>query len=150
MIDEINEILRNDVEVVIKSPQLSLSLLKCYSLLYIGGKAPGTCARSQRNYYRQLLKDGIMKAELAEKIKARTCKPAWEGVIYPRKACKHYSDALIHDEDAIDALKKGYLTESQFLVLPEGYKTKAVEEVIEKVDEVKKTKKKRGPKHKKA
>lgn len=89
-----------------------------------------------------------MKAELAEKIKARTCKPAWEGVIYPRKACKHYSDALIHDEDAIDALKKGYLTESQFLVLPEGYKTK-VEEVIEHSDEVKEPKK-RGPKPKKA
>ena len=142
MIDEVKEILRNDVEVVIKSPQLSLSLLKCYSLLYIGGKAPGTCARSQRNYYRQLLKDGIMKAELAEKIKARTCKPAWEGLMYIRKACKHYSDALIHDEDAIDALKKGYLTESQFEVLPEGYKAKTVEEEAPK--------KKRGPKPKKA
>ena len=140
MLSEVKEILTNDVEVVIKSPQLSLSLLRCYSVLYIQGKSPRVCARSQRNYYRQLQKDGIMKAELAEKVKNRTCVPAWNGLKYIRKACAHFSDATIHDEQAIDAIKKGYLLESDFEVLPEGYKKRKKRTVKAKTEDVEETK----------
>lgn len=129
MITEVKEILNNDVEVVIKSPQLSLSLLKCYSLLYISGAQPRACARSQRDYYRKLQIDGIMRAELAEKVKARTCVPAWNGLKYVRKACKHYSNLTVHDEQAIDALERGFLKEADFSVLPDGYEKEAKEEV---------------------
>ena len=147
MVEEVKEILRNDVEVVIKSPQLSLSLLRCASAIYLNGKAPGTCAKTQRKFYRYLLKDGIMKAELMEKVKARTCQPAWKGLLYNRKACKHYSDALMHDEEAINALEKGYLTESQFEVLPEGY-NKVAAVVKEGYNKVNTSKKRRGRKPK--
>ena len=124
MIDQVNEILKNDVEAVIKSP-LSLTLLRCYSTLYLNGRQPRACAASQRKYYSQLKKDGMSKARKLEMAKERTCKPNWNGLCYSSKACKHFSNETITDGEAIDALNKGYLFESQFDVLPENYKKKS-------------------------
>lgn len=121
MKDKVEEILNNDVEVVLQSPQLLLSLLQCYSKLYLFGASPRMCSKCQRGYYSQLKKDGIMKAEKFEEIKNRTCKPKWNGLCYVSKAGKHFASEYITDKEAIDALNKGFLFEKQFDVLPEGY-----------------------------
>ena len=122
MLEQIKEILNNDVEQVIKSAQLSLSLCKCYSKLYLNGAAPRVCAAAQRKYYLQLKIDGMNKVKLIEKAKERTCKPNFNGLCYSSKACKHYSSELLNDEEAIIALEKGFLKEAHFEKLPEGYK----------------------------
>jgi hypothetical protein len=80
MVSKVKEILNNDVEVVIASPQLSLSLLRCYSILFLDGGKPRVCAVSQRSYYSKLKLKGMARAELIDKAKNRTCKPAWRGL----------------------------------------------------------------------
>lgn len=135
MVEEVKEILNNDVEVVIGSPQLSLSLLKCYSELFLNGRKPRVCAKSQRIYYEELKTKGMAKAEILEKVKVRTCVPAFKGLRYSNKVFCHISSELLYDEQAIEYLNNGALKESDFEVLPEGYKK-----------EVKETQKKRGPK----
>lgn len=124
MLEDVEKILNNDVEEVIKSPQLSLSLLKCYSKLYLNGAQPRVCAVSQRKYYSQLKIDGMAKAKIAQDVKDRTCVPKWKGNCYSSKACKHYNSDMITDGQAIDALEKGFLMESQFNKLPENYGNK--------------------------
>ena len=65
MIQEIEEILSKPVKEVINSP-LSLTLLKIYSTLYLGGGQPRWCERSQTSYYNQLAIDGLKKAKQME------------------------------------------------------------------------------------
>ncbi len=121
MVDKVKAILDRDISVVLKSGDLSLSLLKCYSILYLGGGQPRTCEKQQRKYYSQLQKDGIMKAELQKEIDNRTCKPIFKGLKYlPMPYCKHISAATLTDKDAVDLLKKKILKESDFAKLPTG------------------------------
>jgi hypothetical protein len=124
MITEVRTILSNEVGVVLKSPDLLLMLLRVYSALYLNGEAPRACEKCQRGYYEQLRIDGIMKAELQEKIIARTCVPAWAGRMYSTKVFEFLIPALMYDEKAIELLKCGALKESDFKVLPVGYQKK--------------------------
>jgi len=117
MIEKVKELLSKDIEEIISSP-LSLDLLKVYSILYLCGAKPNTCARSQRKYYNQLKKDGMKKAETNIK---RTCKPKWRGNMYISKEARHFNDLFITDEEAITLLKRKHITEDMFSVLPEGY-----------------------------
>ena len=142
MVEALKEIFKNDIEAVIKSPQLSLSLLNCASKLLLNGKQPGVCSRSQRAYYNELKIKGMSKAKLLEEAKKRTCVPAWKGLAYHSKSGSHFSDELINDEQAIRALKNGF-PESKFEVLPEGY-NKVVDVVKDTYN--KGTKKKRNNK----
>jgi hypothetical protein len=124
MIEQVRTILSNEVGVVLKSPDLLLMLLRVYSALYLNGEAPRACEKCQRGYYEQLRIDGIMKAELQEKINARTCVPAWAGRMYSTKVFEFLIPSLMHDEKAIELLKLGALKESDFKVLPAGYQKK--------------------------
>lgn len=124
MIEQVRTILNNEVGVVLKSPDLLLMLLRVYSALYLNGDAPRACEKCQRGYYGQLQKDGIMKAELQEKINVRTCVPAWAGRMYSTKVFEFLIPALMYDEKAIELLKCGALRESDFKVLPAGYQKK--------------------------
>jgi hypothetical protein len=135
MVDKVKEILKNDIQVVLKSPELSLSLLKCASVLLLNGGKPRICEAAQRNYYSQLKTKGMAKAEILEKVAKRTCKPAWNGRKYSPIAMANIFPEYLHDENAIAYLKSGALKESDFEVLPEGFKEKAAP-------------KKRGPKTK--
>ena len=93
------------------------------------------------------------RAEIQDKIKARTCVPAWEGRMYSTKIFSFIMPNFMHDELAITYLKSGVLRESDFKVLPKGYKD-AADEKQEPINEVEETEqainepKKRGPKPK--
>ena len=121
MVKDVELILSKDVGEVIASP-LSLKLLRCYSTLYLGGKAPRTCSNSQRKYYQQLKKNGIEMAKKLTKAEARTCTPAWKGLKYIPKAARHYSSNTLTDEEARALLDKGFLKESDFNKLPDDKK----------------------------
>jgi hypothetical protein len=145
MINKVKEILKHDIQAVIKSPELSLSLLKCASVLYLNGDRPRACESAQRKYYSQLKKDGIMKAELAEAIKNRTCVPGWKGRMYSTVVMTNIFPQFLTDEKAIEYLNNGALKESHFEVLPEGYKQPADEAPkAEKEELIVVKKKKRG------
>lgn len=145
MLAEVRKILSNDIQVVIKSPELSLSLLKLASELLLNGARPRICEASQRNYYQLLKTKGMAKAEILEKVSKRTCKPAWVGRKYSPIAMANLFPEYLHDENAIEYLKTGALKESDFEVLPEGYELK-----IQFTAKEKPAKKKRGPKPKKS
>ena len=132
MVSQLTEILDNDIEVVIRSPHLSLSLLKCASVLLLHGAQPRACERSQRMYYSKLKLNGMAKAEMIEKAKNRTCIPNFTGFRYSKIIMAHISSDLLSDEMAIEYLQKGALKESDFNVLPQGYNVK-----LEKKQEVK-------------
>ena len=131
MVTAVKLILNSDISVVLKSAELSLSLLKCYSILYLNNGQPRVCERSQRAYYSQLQKSGIMKASKQEEINNRTLKPSFKGLKYiPQPFCKHINSDYLTDADAIELLNAKALRESDFQVLPEGYNvTPKVEEV---------------------
>lgn len=137
-----NEIKEAGPEKTISSP-LSLKLLKLYSILYLGGKAPKTCAKAQRQYYQQLITDGEMKAK---NYKERTCVPNWKGLMYSPKMGGHLSPEYITDEQANHALAIGALTEKNFTKLPEdhdeymvAFEAEKAEEEAKKVEALEKT-----------
>ena len=150
MIAELKELLNKDIRDIISSPD-SLKLLKFYSILYLSGAQPRTCEKSQREYYSQLQKDGIMKAEQYEEINARTCKPKWNGLKFIPSQGRHFSDKFITDIQATDLLQKGILKESDFIELPKLYvEEKEIEEQILKEQSEIVEPKQRKPRTKKA
>ena len=150
MVNEVKELISMDVEAIISSPT-SLKLLNCYSKLYLNGDQPRGCASSQRNYYKELCLTGIAKAMDYEKIKTRTCKPAWKGLMFIHSEARHYSDEFITDEQAIVLLERGHLTEKDFVTLPSGYLLNATikksEVNSDQVEETEKPKRGRKPKN---
>lgn len=58
-------------------------------------------------------------AEKYDKAQVRTCKPAWNGLKYIPGTARHWNSLLITDEEAEMLLKKGFLTETDFTVLPQ-------------------------------
>lgn len=146
MVSEVKELISMDVEAIISSPT-SLKLLNCYSKLYLNGDQPRGCAASQRNYYRELCLTGITKAMDYEKIKNRTCKPAWNGLMFIHAEARHYNNEYITDEQAITLLERGHLKEKDFIKLPDGYLKNEPIEKSEQVSEVEKPKRGRKPKN---
>lgn len=143
MIDQIKKLIDSDIDDIIRSPSLSLSLLSCYSKLYLNGSAPRVCESSQRAYLNQLKTSGMERAELMERIKERTCKPAFIGHRFHPVINKHIMPELLHDQIAIEYLLSGILHESDFLILPDGYKGKVIEqptqpEEVEQVEQIEK------------
>lgn len=125
---ELAQLLSRDVEGLIASPD-SLKLLKWASRLLLNGGQPRTCANSIRKYYEQLKKIDMSTIE-------RTCKPNWKGLRFIWG--DHYSDTTITDEQAIKLLKNKGLSESDFKVLPKGYKDETPETWEEVKKEIKK------------
>ena len=123
MVQEIEEILSKPVKEVISSP-LSLTLLKIYSTLYLGGYQPRWCERSQTSYYNQLAIDGLKKAKEMKEIIERTCQLKPDLLIYVASLATHITHANITDWLACEGLTKGFLKESQFIKLPDCWLNK--------------------------
>jgi hypothetical protein len=120
MINEVSEILKIGLGGVLKSPVLTISLLRCYSKLYMNGAECSTCEASLRKYFNILIKDGMKKAIDFEAIKLRTCKPSFKGMVFSPKA-GHINPDYLSDDQAEFYLLNGILSETHFLVLPENY-----------------------------
>ena len=125
MVQEIEEILSKPVKEVINSP-LSLTLLKIYSTLYLGGGQPRWCERSQTSYYNQLATDGLEKAKQMENsgVLERTCELKPDMLIYVSSLAMHITKSNITDRIACEGLTKGFLKESQFIKLPDCWLNK--------------------------
>jgi len=132
MIDNVNLIISKDVKEVLNDASLTQMLKSCYSSLY--NKTAKGCQDSLRNYYRQLQIDGIMKAQMLEDAKNRTCKPNWKGLIYVTSIYTHINPDLLSDEMAEFYLINGVLKESQFDILPKGYIEKKLEKNSSKAE----------------
>lgn len=131
MINKVKEVLSKSFEEVSAS-SLVLTLLECYSKLYLNGAQPGVCGKCMRGYYIELTKTGMEKAINFEEIKARTCKPAWNGLKFIPSTARHWNNELLTDKEAINLLEKKFLTPVDFEVLPaEWGKPIPEEKVIE-------------------
>lgn len=129
MIEQINEILSNEVEAVLKDGRLSLNLMRIYSVLYMNGAPCRACSQSQRTYYSELQKTGLQKAII---MVNRTCELMPDALHYVRGlGNKHLSNHNITDEEAIICLQNGWLKERHFAKLPVGYKKPEAQKEIE-------------------
>lgn len=138
MLKDVEILISKSVGEVLKSPDLTLKLLRVYSKLYLHGAAPGYCERSIRLYHEKLKSDGMFKANENLKIAQRTCLPNWKGNRYYTAIHTHVSADNLTDEEAIKLLEAGILKSSDFEKLPEGYgaKKKTPEPEIEPVKEI--------------
>jgi len=120
MLERVANILKHDYREIIGSP-LILELLSIYSQLYLNGSQPGSCERCIKNYWTELNKTGMDNAQRLEEIKARTLKPAWNGLKWVNAAARHFDSAQITDQQAESYLLSGQLRESDFEKLPKGW-----------------------------
>lgn len=139
MLEDIKLLLSMGVEEIISSRH-SLTLLKLYSDLYLNGKAPRTCANSQRAYYIRIKRDYEMKKdELKQthvlKFKGRRYIPGIfkDGVLVAGHL--HINSEFLTDADALKYLKLGVLKQSDFVKLPEGAKESKKEQTISELIE---------------
>jgi hypothetical protein len=121
MIDEVKRLILVGIEGILKSPQYTISLMKCYSKIYLGGAQCDSCERSLRKYFDKLKYEAMTKLELMQKVAVRTLKPSFKGMVFSPQA-GHINPEMLYDEIAIDYLNKGILQESHFEILPVGYK----------------------------
>lgn len=126
LVQDVKNILSTDVEEVI-STSMSLNLLRCYSVIYLNGAQPKTCAKSQRQYYNQLKINGLEMAQKKEETTERTCVPAWKGIKYVGQVKKegkivfahgHINPDTLTDKEAKRLLDLGVLKKTDFKVLP--------------------------------
>jgi hypothetical protein len=134
MISEIKQLVLVGIEGVLKSPQYTISLMKCYSKIYLGGATPDWCEKSLRKYYEKIKYEAMNKLELMQKVAERTLIPSFKGMVFSPLA-GHINPEMLYDEIAIEYLEKGILQESHFTKLPENYK-KPQNVVIERPIEI--------------
>jgi len=103
-------------ETILKSPRLTLNLLKLASTCLLAGGQPRGCEKAIRNYYTKLKSETMRKKIVG--LSTKTCKMK-PGVFFIAKAQKHYSDANMDDDTARAFLEKGYLKPEMFIKLPE-------------------------------
>lgn len=122
LLEDVQQILSKDIENIVKT-QDSLLLINCYSKLYLCGGNPGWCERSQRKYYSELQKTGIIKAMEYNEIQNKTNVPNWQGIKFICKNGKafHVNSEWMPDLKAFDLLVNGFLSESDFKILPQKY-----------------------------
>ena len=119
MIENVNKIKSIPFDVLKGTGDVML-LLSTYSKHFLKGSQPGSCESCMSTYYYLICTQGEQKAMEYEKIKVRTLTPAWVDIKFIRGA--FYDSNTITDELAVDALKNGYLKESDFIKLPDTYK----------------------------
>lgn len=130
MTEQVREVLDKSFEEV-QASSFILNLLSIYSKLYLNGGQPGTCGACHRDYYNQLKSNGMELAKAYEEAKNRTCKPAWNGLIYIRDTARHWNSELLTDKEAINLLEKGFLKSSDFTTLPSDFNKPVPEEKIQ-------------------
>ena len=116
MVKKYDELMGESVETILKSPRLTLNLLKLASTCLLAGGQPRGCAKAIRGYYAKLKTETMRKKIVG--LSTKTCKMK-PGVFFVAKAQKHYSDANMDDATALDFLAKGYLKPDMFLKLPD-------------------------------
>jgi hypothetical protein len=132
--EDLKLILSKTFEEVAKSQDVLLKMLYLYSTLYLSGQPAAWCEYCQHDYYTTLKKEGMEKIAELEEIQKRTCIPAWTGLKYIHKSGRHFNNELITDVQAIDLLERGFLSETDFIKIPEGFNpedAKIVQEIIE-------------------
>lgn len=130
MTEQVREVLDKSFEEV-QASSLILGLLTVYSKLYLNGGYPGTCGACHRDYYNQLKNNGMELAKQYEEAKNRTCKPAWNGLIYIRDTARHWNSELLTDKEAMMLLEKGFLKSADFSILPAAFDKPVPEEKIQ-------------------
>lgn len=115
MVEKYDELMGESVEVILKSPRLTLNLLKLASTCLLAGGQPRGCEKSIRNYYAKLKSEAMRKKIVG--LSEKTCKMK-PGVFFVAKAQKHYSDANMDDDTAREFLAKGWLKPDMFIKLP--------------------------------
>lgn len=109
----------SEISVIKKDGRLTLLLLKLFSTLYLHGGKPSGCGKCLEDYYNQLKRTGYKKIiEMKDTKKTCVLKP---GVHYVRKMARHYMDNMVTDEVALKLLSLGFIDESFFTKLPEGW-----------------------------
>jgi hypothetical protein len=142
MTEQVREVLDKSFEEV-QASSLILTLLDCYSKLYLYGAQPGTCGACHRDFYIQLKINGMELAKAYEEAKNRTCKPAWKDLKYIQLTARHWSSELLTDKEAIMLLEKKFLSEKDFLTLPSGFGAPIPEQKIQEDFEKRQMPKKR-------
>ena len=137
-IDDYSEIMSVSVEEVLRSPHLTLLLLRLASKLLLYGGQPRGCEKSIRSYYRELKE----QKNLIPFLIMKTCKLK-DGVHFLSRANEHVVDYTMTDDKAIRLLKAGLIPENLFVKLPDGYKEipAAPEKKPEAIKEAPKSKK---------
>ena len=115
MVEKYDELMGESVEVILKSPRLTLNLLQLASTCLLSGGQPRGCGKAIRNYYTKLKSEAMRKKIVG--LSTKTCKMK-PGVFFVAKAQKHYSDANMDDATARDFLAKGWLKADMFIKLP--------------------------------
>lgn len=116
MVEKYDELMGESVEAILKSPRLTLNLLRLASTCLLSGGQPRGCEKSIRSYYTRLKSEAMQKKIVG--LSTKTCKMK-PGVFFIAKAQKHYSDANMDDDTARAFLEKGYLKPEMFIKLPE-------------------------------
>lgn len=115
MVEKYDELMGESVETILKSPRLTLNLLRLASTCLLSGGQPRGCEKSIRSYYTKLKSEAMRKKIVG--LSEKTCKMK-PGVFFVAKAQKHYSDANMDDATALDFLAKGWLKPDMFIKLP--------------------------------
>lgn len=115
MVEKYDELMGESVETILKSPRLTLNLLRLASTCLLSGGQPRGCEKSIRNYYTKLKSETMRKKIVG--LSTKTCKMK-PGVFFVAKAQKHYSDANMDDATAREFLAKGWLKPDMFIKLP--------------------------------
>ena len=128
MKEDLEVLLKMDIQDIIKSPEYSMSLLKIYSVLYLGGGQPKRCSRSQTIYHSELKKNGMEKINKKHVL-------SFEGRRYIPGIFKdgkfvgghlHIDSKYLTDVKALEYLRNGWLNENDFKVYPDGYVLKEI------------------------
>lgn len=138
MINNVKIIKSNSFDTIKKDGNLTILLIKTYSILYNGGNNVRICERSMLKYYHEILKSGIMRAELKKEIENRICVPAFSGrkEIYTKKGIITINAEHLTDVKALELLKSKILTKDDFKTMPKV--KNETKKVIEKVTSTKK------------
>lgn len=115
MVERYDELMGESVETILKSPRLTLNLLRLASTCLLAGGQPRGCEKSIRSYYTKLKSEAMRKKIVG--LSEKTCKMK-PGVFFVAKAQKHYSDANMDDDTAREFLAKGWLKADMFIKLP--------------------------------
>lgn len=124
MVEKYDELMGESVEAILKSPRLTLNLLRLASTCLLSGGQPRGCEKSIRSYYTKLKSEAMRKKIVG--LSEKTCKMK-PGVFFVAKAQKHYSDANMDDATALDFLAKGWLKPDMFIKLPKELTPEPVE-----------------------